>query len=64
MNGKILIVDDVATNRIVLKVKLAEAGYQPLLAADGASCLAVAQRDLPNLILLDHMLPDLSLIHI
>ena len=60
MNGKILIVDDVATNRIVLKVKLAEAGYQPLLAADGASCLALAQRDLPNLILLDHMLPDMT----
>ena len=59
MNGKILIVDDVATNRIVLKVKLAEAGYQPVLAADGASCLALAQRDPPNLILLDCMLPDM-----
>ncbi len=34
MVGKILVVDDVATNRIILKVKLAEAGYHPLLAQE------------------------------
>ena len=43
MVGKILIVDDVATNRIVMKVKLTAAGYLPILAADGASSLASAQ---------------------
>ena len=60
MIGKILIVDDVAINRIVLKVKLAAAGYHPLLAGDGATCLRLAQSDLPDLILLDVLLPDLS----
>ena len=60
MVGKILIVDDVATNRIVFKVKLGAACYQPLLAADGASCLSMARECLPDLILLDLMLPDMS----
>lgn len=60
MVGKVLIVDDVATNRIVMKVKLAAAGYYPMLAADGAACIALALRDLPDLILLDLMLPDMS----
>lgn len=43
MNGRLLIVDDVASNRIVLKVKLAAAFYEPILAADGASCLKLAR---------------------
>ena len=60
MVGKILIVDDVATNRIVMKVKMAAAGYQPLLVADGASCLELVRYDKPDLILLDMSLPDMS----
>ena len=58
MIGKVLIVDDVSTNRIVFKVKLAAAGYQVLMAADGAGCLATARADKPDLILLDNDLPD------
>jgi two-component system cell cycle response regulator len=58
MIGKILIVDDVSTNRIVFKVKLASAGYQVLMASDGAGCLAQARADAPDLILLDSDLPD------
>ncbi len=60
MSGTILIVDDVATNRIVLKVKLADACYDTLQAADAQTALAVARRARPDLILLDMMLPDLS----
>jgi len=60
MSGKVLIVDDVSTNRIVFKVKLAAAGYDPLLAVDGASCLKIAVAERPDLILLDLMLPDMS----
>jgi two-component system, cell cycle response regulator len=59
MSGKILIVDDVATNRIVLKVKLGAAYYHPLMASDGAGCLRIARDEAPDLILLDHSLPDM-----
>ena len=60
MSGKILIVDDVATNRIVYKVKLGAACYAPILAADGQSCLALARSEKPDLILLDLVLPDMN----
>lgn len=60
MVGKILIVDGVATNRIVYKVALGEAFYQPMLAADGKNCLRMARDQSPDLILLDLQLPDLS----
>ena len=60
MIGKILIVDDVSTNRIVFKVKLTAAGYSSLMASDGASCLRLARAESPDLILLDLMLPDMG----
>ena len=60
MSGKILIVDDVATNRIVLKVKLAAAFYDTIQAADGAEALRLALSERPDLILLDIDLPDID----
>jgi two-component system, cell cycle response regulator len=60
MTGRILIVDDVATNRIVLKVKLEAAFYAVLLAADGEHALQIASRESPDLILLDLTLPDMT----
>ncbi len=60
MVGKILIVDGVATNRIVFKVALSEAFYHPVLAADGDRCLHLAREVAPDLILLDLALPDRS----
>ncbi|WP_309668381.1 diguanylate cyclase [Tabrizicola sp.] len=59
MNGRILIVDDVATNRILYRARLAAALYEPLLAVDGASCLSLAAEEKPDLILLDLTLPDM-----
>ncbi len=52
MSGRILIVDDVATNRIVLKVKLASACYQVLQASNWAEAIEVAVQDKPDIILL------------
>lgn len=60
MPGRILVVDDVATNRIILKVKLASAAYEVLQAGGGAEALRMAQRDRPDLILLDSAMPDLD----
>ncbi len=64
MVGKILIVDDVATNRIVMKVRLTAAGYTPLLAADGAAGLKLALTEAPDLILLELSLPDMPGLHL
>ncbi|MGB3313753.1 MAG: diguanylate cyclase [Albidovulum sp.] len=60
MGGKILIVDDVATNRIVLKVKLAAAFYETVQASNGTEALNFARQLRPDLILLDIELPDIG----
>lgn len=60
MAGRILIADDVATNRIVLKVKLTAACYEVLQASGGVEALARARVDAPDLILLDQRMSDLD----
>ncbi len=60
MSARILIVDDVAANRIVQQARLKAAFYDPILAADGATCLALAWEERPDLVLLDIGLPDIS----
>lgn len=58
MQGKILIVDAIATNRIVLKVKLASAFYEVLQAGTMAEGLEIARNRTPDLILSALCLPD------
>lgn len=58
MQGKILIVDAIATNRIVLKVKLASAFYQVLQADTLAQAVEIARAEAPNLIVSALSLPD------
>ena len=60
MAGKILIVDDVATNRIVLKVRLGAVFHETFLAADGAGALRQVRDHRPDLLLLDLELPDMD----
>jgi class 3 adenylate cyclase len=57
---RILIVDDNATNVKVLQTRLAAEGYEVITAGDGEEGLAAARRDLPDLILLDVMMPKLD----
>ncbi|WP_242106361.1 diguanylate cyclase [Aliiroseovarius subalbicans] len=58
MAGRILIADDVATNRIILKVKLSAARYNVLQARDGAEAQAMARAERPDLIMLGQNIPD------
>ena len=60
MPGSVLIVDDVATNRIVLKAMLSSARYATCQAASGTEALATVAAELPGLVLLDIDLPDMS----
>lgn len=60
MAGKILIVDDVATNRIVLKVRLGAVFHETFIAADGAGALQQVRERRPDLLLLDLELPDMD----
>lgn len=54
---KILLVEDNEMNRDMLGRRLQRRGFQVLIAVDGAEGLAMAQRDGPDLILMDMSLP-------
>jgi DNA-binding response OmpR family regulator len=56
----ILIVDDQPDNLELLGYLLSAQGYEVLPAANGSTALALAQAKLPDLILLDIMMPDLD----
>jgi two-component system OmpR family response regulator len=56
----VLIVDDERRIREVLEYALDKDGYRVTSAADGAEALAAFERDPPDLVVLDVMLPDLD----
>ncbi|UYV36257.1 diguanylate cyclase [Rhodobacteraceae bacterium D3-12] len=60
MPGKILIVDPVSTNRIVLKVKLSVANFCVAQAASGAEALTMVRKECPDLILCTDQLADMT----
>ena len=60
MNKKILIVDDTPANIKVLAGALADFNYELLMINTGERALAVAERVIPDLILLDINLPGLN----
>jgi adenylate cyclase len=53
----ILVADDVEANRDILVMRLTANGYDTIQAADGEAALACAKANLPDLILLDVMMP-------
>jgi class 3 adenylate cyclase len=57
---RILIADDNAMNLDILQKRLAVHGYEILTAADGEEALAAAREKLPDLILLDVMMPKMD----
>jgi DNA-binding response OmpR family regulator len=58
---RILVVEDDVDTRTMLSLRLQREGYPILSAASGAGALEVIRREgLPNLVLLDIMLPDMD----
>jgi sigma-B regulation protein RsbU (phosphoserine phosphatase) len=55
--ARILVVDDEADINTILSVTLRRAGYEVISAADGLEAVEVVQRQAPDLILLDVMMP-------
>ena len=57
---KILIVDDVVSNVLLLKILLSNEKFQVCTANCGNMCIEQAKSEKPDLILLDVMMPDIS----
>jgi two-component system sensor histidine kinase/response regulator len=57
---KILIVDDVVSNVLLLKILLTNEKFQVCTASNGNMCIEQAKKEHPDLILLDVMMPDIS----
>ncbi len=58
---KVMLVDDDANIRIIAEIALADVGnWQVVLADSGASAIETAQREKPDLILLDVMMPGMD----
>src|SRR5947209_12772223 len=58
--AKILVVDDNEANRDILDARLRAHGYDVLQAADGEDALKATYEHLPDLILLDIMMPKID----
>lgn len=56
----IMIVDDSITIRMMIKDMLEAEGYQILLAEDGETCLDILKNKIPDIILLDIVMPGIS----
>lgn len=57
---RILIIDDVETNRFVLRNIISGMGHQPVLAENGVQGLKIMERIVPDLILLDVAMPEMD----
>jgi signal transduction histidine kinase len=58
--GRILLVDDVAMNRDVIGAFMRAAGYEAVLAEDGASAVRMAAEQSFDLILMDVRMPEMD----
>ena len=57
---RILIVDDMETNRVILEQIIEDMGYQPILAETGEQALGLIQKCMPHLVLSDISMPGMD----
>jgi DNA-binding response OmpR family regulator len=60
MSTRVLVIDDETPIRLLCRVNLEAEGMEVLEAADGRSGLELARRELPDIVLLDVMMPALD----
>jgi CheY-like chemotaxis protein len=60
MHGKVLVVDDDRMMLRLLEMNLEKVGCRVLKAEDGPAALDLAERESPQLIFLDLMMPDMD----
>jgi CheY-like chemotaxis protein len=60
MSGRVLVVDDSATVRKIVRLVLEEGGYEVRDAADGQQALELLQREVFDLALVDFVMPRLN----
>jgi two-component system, cell cycle response regulator DivK len=60
MSKRILVVEDTEDNRQIIRDLMASAGYELIEAVDGVEGVATAEREHPDLILMDIQLPQVS----
>jgi twitching motility two-component system response regulator PilH len=57
---KILVVDDSLSQRLVLNALLTKEGHRVIMANDGEQAVAMAKSELPDLIIMDIIMPGLN----
>lgn len=60
MNNKILVIDDDKSINELVKVNLELAGYKVLQAYDGTKGFALVKQELPSVVVLDVMMPEVD----
>ncbi len=58
--GRILIVDDEPTNRVILGAQLRHLGYETIEAADGRAAVEQVRRHQPDIVFMDIMMPEMD----
>ncbi len=60
MNNKIIVIDDDPSINELIKVNLELSGYSVIQAYDGVKGFALVKQEMPSLIILDVMMPDVD----
>ncbi|RTE02087.1 diguanylate cyclase [Paenibacillus whitsoniae] len=60
MNGRILIIDDEPHNLSILRIFLSSLHYEVITIEDGREALKIVRETMPDLILLDVMMPEIT----